>query len=93
MLNLNGRPVDPKLPASTVGASAGASEVVAAFDIRKKRIKVDQRHIKSVAKRLASLAMEMGLTSSPEGFAAMLEEDVAAALKKVQQRREGKKNQ
>lgn len=93
MLNLN-RPVperDPKLPDSK--ATAGAADIVAAFEIRKKRIKVDKKRIKAVAKSLSSLAMEMGLTSSPEEFATMFEEDFAAALKKVQQRQEGKKKQ
>ena len=93
MLNLN-RPVperDPKLPDSK--ATAGAADLVASFKIRNKHIKVDTRRIKVVAKGMSALAMEMGLTSSPEEFATMFEEDIAAALKKVQQRQEGKKNQ
>jgi hypothetical protein len=93
MLNLN-RPVperDPKLPDQKV--QAHAADTAAVLDIRKKRIKIDKKRIKSVAKNLSSLAMEMGLTSSPEEFAAMFEEDFTLALKKVQQRQQGKKSQ
>jgi hypothetical protein len=90
MLNLN-RPVperDPKLPDSKNPSLA--ADVVASFEVRKKRISVDKKRIKSVAKNLSSLAMEMGLTSSPEEFAMMFEEDFAAALKKVEERRKKK---
>jgi hypothetical protein len=93
MLNLN-RPIperDPKLPDSK--ALAGAADVVASFEVRKKRIKVDKKRVNAVSKQLSSLAMEMGLTSSPDEFEAMFREDFTAALKKVQQRQEGKKNQ
>jgi len=93
MLNLN-RPVperDPKLPDSKTLSTA--ADVVASFEVRKKRIKVDKKRVNSVAKQLSSLAMEMGLTSSPDEFEAMFKEDFAAALKKVQQRQENKKSQ
>lgn len=87
MLNLN-RPVperDPKFPENT--ASTRSSETAAVFEVKKKRITVDKKHIKAVSKKMATLAMEMGLTASPEEFASMFEEDFTEALKQVEKRR------
>lgn len=86
MLNIN-RPNperDPKLnkPAVEPGSMV--------FGVRKTRIKLDKKRIKSIAKGLSSLAVQMGLTASEEEFATIFEEDFTEALKKVQQRRKDK---
>jgi hypothetical protein len=69
---------------------ADATSIV--LDINKKKVKIEKSKINDISAGLAEIAFSLGETNDPDGFEEMVSEDLFAALKKVRERQQKKKN-